>query len=691
MLALGGGAYADGDHVTIFGNNANVKGSYSSAFGESAKAEGDYGLALGAYAKVTGRGTAIGAYADAGNEALAVGNDSKALGLSSVAVGQMAQATAATASAFGKDAHAGHEGSLALGASSTTSARNEVSFGNAALKRRLVNLDDAQLGADSSDAVTGRQLHATNEAVAALDRVSAQHGSTLSEHGRDIAGNQQALQELKEEMADFNPDLEGVVMFNADRTSVDVGGARITGVAAGDISASSTDAVTGAQLFATNSRVGELESRHSFFVAGTDGDSTMPRAGLLGVAAGDGADAAHGSEGATAIGAFATAEAKNSVALGRASHVDAGAEDGFALGSRTDVAARGGVAIGAESVVDAGATGSVAIGHGAVATDSGVVSFGNDVLQRRLVNVARGTAGNDATIVAQLDEALAAFGGGAALDADGKVIAPHYTMQRGQQRTVGDALDALDGAIDQAGARVGAVEQQLGLIFEQGPSVQPDGPGRLSLVGANGMVLSNLADGRVGVGSRDAINGGQLHAVQQRLDRRIDGLEQRVDGPGDPVVVPGEPVVGQEPAPSPPTSPQEPSIPPVPSSSNPPEAQKAPVAQVDTAELEKLLARANEYTDGAISNFEHRLDRMDKRFNRMAAMGSAQSAMAMNTAGLATYNRLGAGMGYSDGESALAVGYQRVLNERGSATFSLNGAFTNSGEQAMGVGVGIGW
>jgi len=104
-----------------------------------------------------------------------------------------------------------------------------------------------------------------------------------------------------------------------------------------------------------------------------------------------------------------------------------------------------------------------------------------------------------------------------------------------------------------------------------------------------------------------------------------------------------------------------------------------------------MLARANEYTDDAIKGVEQRLDKMDKRFNRLAAMNSAQSAMAMNSAGLATYNRLGAGVGYSDGESAMAVGYQRVLNEKGSATFSLNGAFTNSGEQSGGLGVGIGW
>jgi len=51
----------------------------------------------------------------------------------------------------------------------------------------------------------------------------------------------------------------------------------------------------------------------------------------------------------------------------------------------------------------------------------------------------------------------------------------------------------------------------------------------------------------------------------------------------------------------------------------------------DTSELEKMLARANEYTDGISREVDRRLDKMDKRFNRMAAMTTAQSAMAMNT------------------------------------------------------------
>ena len=278
-------------------------------------------------------------------------------------------------------------------------------------------------------------------------------------------------------------------------------------------------------------------------------------------------------------------------------------------------------------------------------------------------------------------------------------------MQGGSQNNVEDALNVLDGAVLTAGTRVDRVEDQLRSAFQESPATRSDGLGQLNLAGANGMVLGNVANGLIAPGSRDAVNGGQLHAMEQRLDGRIDGLEQRVDA------TPEGRALASASAPTPPAAPEAEG--PAGASGEPaaasagragggiasadgggspaPADAPAPTPQVNTADLEKMLARANEYTDGAISNFERRLDKMDKRFNRMAAMSSAQSAMAMNTAGLATYNRLGAGVGYSDGESALAVGYQRVLNERGSATFSLNGAFTNSGEQSVGLGVGIGW
>ncbi|QGL74065.1 hypothetical protein FEO85_17510 [Stenotrophomonas maltophilia] len=339
-----------------------------------------------------------------------------------------------------------------------------------------------------------------------------------------------------------------------------------------------------------------------------------------------------------------------------------------------------------------GADSSLALGVGAVATEKSTVSFGSGSIQRRLVNIANGTANHNAATVGQLRGALSALGG--EVDANGNIVGPSFAVQGQSQSTLNGALEALDGAVVSNRSRVNQVESQLRSVFQDTPSVRADGLNQLTLAGTHGMVISNVANGLIAAGSRDAVNGGQLHSMQQQLNGRMDGLEQRIDAPqpqpqamavasvpepeapvpqaegGQQVASVGE---GEKPAPQPKTK------------------EDTPKPQVDTAELEKMLARANEYTDGAISNFERRLDKMDKRFNRMAAMSSAQTAMAMNTAGLATYNRLGAGVGYSEGESAMAVGYQRVLNEKGSATFSLNGAFTNSGERSMGVGVGIGW
>lgn len=287
---------------------------------------------------------------------------------------------------------------------------------------------------------------------------------------------------------------------------------------------------------------------------------------------------------------------------------------------------------------------------------------------------------------------------GARIDANGNIVGPSFNLQGRSHATLGDALQSLDGAVTSTGSRMDRVEGQLRSVFQDTPGSRADGIGQLTLAGAQGMVISNVANGLIAAGSRDAVNGGQLHAMQQQLNGRVDGLESRLDARSQRLASAEVPVTPPPAAEQPPVA-ETGDAPKVassegggqPAGSSKKKDEPAPKAQVDTAELEKMLARANEYTDGAISNVERRLDKMDKRFNRMAAMGSAQSAMAMNTAGLNTYNRLGAGVGYSEGESAMAVGYQRVLNDKGSATFSLNGAFTNSGERTVGVGVGIGW
>ncbi|WP_414491633.1 ESPR-type extended signal peptide-containing protein [Stenotrophomonas maltophilia] len=532
----------------------------------------------------------------------------------------------------------------------------------------LTNLADGRVAPGSRDAVTGSQLYAAEQKI-------SQNRNDLEAMRKDKEMGQEAMRGL-------------------DASVIDYGGARLTGVAEAKLSADSSDAVRGSQLFSTNTRLNVVESKAEHFDFGSsvpELEWRAPRAGRAGVAVGEAAVASPLTEGAVAVGFYASAHGENSVALGRAAWVQADADHGFALGTRSLVEESGGIAFGAGSLVRKGALSSVAVGNSSVADESQTVSFGGGLLRRRLVNIANGTANHNAATVGQLRGALSALGG--EVDANGNIVGPSFTVQGQSQSTLNGALEALDGAVVSNRSRVNQVESQLRSVFQDTPSVRADGLNQLTLAGTHGMVISNVANGLIAAGSRDAVNGGQLHSMQQQLNGRMDGLEQRIDAPqpqtmavasvpepeapapqaegGQQVASVGE---GEKPAPQPKTKKEDTSKP-----------------QVDTAELEKMLARANEYTDGAISNFERRLDKMDKRFNRMAAMSSAQTAMAMNTAGLATYNRLGAGVGYSEGESAMAVGYQRVLNEKGSATFSLNGAFTNSGERSMGVGVGIGW
>ncbi|WP_329838002.1 ESPR-type extended signal peptide-containing protein [Stenotrophomonas geniculata] len=538
----------------------------------------------------------------------------------------------------------------------------------------LSNLADGRIAAGSRDAVTGNQLHATEQKI--------------ERNRRDLDAMQR----------DWISDQKNLLTEISDGNLIDFGGARLTGVADARLSVDSSDVVRGSQLYGTNLRLNSIEEMGSNFAFGwmPEEGQYPAEAGPAGLAIGMNAKASLHSEGGVAVGAWATAQGKNSISIGRAAFVAENAEAGFALGVGTSVNAVRGMALGAESRVLAEARNGVAIGYGSVASEPDTVSFGNDNVRRRLTGISRGIGTNDAATIGQLRGALSTLGGN--IDANGNVTTPGFTVQGQHQSTINDALTTLDSAVVTTGSRMDRVETQLRSVFQEAPSTRSDGTAQLTLAGANGMVISNVANGLIAAGSREAVNGGQLHAVQQQLNGRMDGLEQRVDGQPQSralATASAAPTEQITPTPEAGDSPQVASAGEGTSPAPQPKSKKddtpSPTPQVDTAELEKMLARANEYTDGAISNFERRLDKMDKRFNRMAAMSSAQTAMAMNTAGLATYNRLGAGVGYAEGESAMAVGYQRVLNEKGSATFSLNGAFTNSGERSMGVGVGIGW
>ena len=98
-----------------------------------------------------------------------------------------------------------------------------------------------------------------------------------------------------------------------------------------------------------------------------------------------------------------------------------------------------------------------------------------------------------------------------------------------------------------------------------------------------------------------------------------------------------------------------------------------------------------QFTDG-LSDLRAYVDRrfgeQDVRIDKLGAMNSAMSTMLASAAGIRTENRIAVGAGFSGGESALAIGYQRAIGER--ASFTLGGAFTDD-ESSAGIGFGYGW
>ncbi|HFF6160116.1 TPA: ESPR-type extended signal peptide-containing protein [Stenotrophomonas maltophilia] len=387
--------------------------------------------------------------------------------------------------------------------------------------RKLTGVADGTLSTSSAEAVTGRQLNTTNENVAkaqaAADTAKVEAGKALAQAVTlgGLVGQVSATGNVR--LGEENSGTLLDVRNNKNENR------RINGVSDGDLSAGSSDGVSGRQLFATNVRLGALESAGKYISVGVDAFSRDAVAGQAGVAIGDSAKA--GAEGATAVGAFSTSLGRNGVAIGRASLVAGGAANGFAMGAGSNVHANNGVAIGSGAKVAATADESLALGAGSEATEAGTASFGASGVGRRLVNVSRGTADHNAITVSQLKDALVTLGAGAGMDASGNIIAPTYSVQAGTQNTVEDALMALDGAVITAGRRADKVEDQLSSIFQDSPSARADGMNQIALSGANGMVLTNLADGRVAPGSRDAVTGSQLYAAEQKISQNRNDLE----------------------------------------------------------------------------------------------------------------------------------------------------------------------
>ncbi|WP_415872690.1 beta strand repeat-containing protein, partial [Burkholderia ubonensis] len=394
---------------------------------------------------------------------------------------------------------------VALGLGSLANEINTISVGNSTtgLQRRITNVADGQ---GDHDAATIGQVNnlvggATSTMTAAIDDVNNRI-STLS----DGIGTMAALDDAYVKV-DGQRD-------GSDNASV---AANSFGVAIGaEANASGTTAVAvGPQATSSGTAsvalgAGASATRDNAVALG--GSSSVSGANAIGVGAGTVAS----QNSAVAMGFNARALAANAVALG--STASAAAADSLAFGtlSRVNAGATDSVAIGRGATVAGAAQNSVALGAGSAADRLNSIAVGSSGQQRQIIYVARGTAATDAVNVSQLRDAVAAFGGNAAVGADGSIVNPTYTVGGTTYHNVGDALNAL--------AQQGpGGSDPLAVTYAQNTDGTPNFDQIALKGGANGTKITNVAAGAVNATSTDAINGSQLYGTAQSVADSLGG------------------------------------------------------------------------------------------------------------------------------------------------------------------------
>ncbi|WP_246084928.1 YadA family autotransporter adhesin [Pseudomonas nicosulfuronedens] len=406
-IAVGNHTTANAKFAVSFGSNAFTQNEGDMALGSSVTATGGNSVAIGSWANASGENAiANGPGASAkglsstaiGNNTLAAGDQSTAIGVmahaadkNSTAIGDYSSATGSNSLAMGYGATTYNANDVALGAGSVTDAAvgtasttiagttynfagtaptSTVSVGSVGNERTITNVAAGRLSADSTDAVNGSQLFASNQAIDNLN---------INVDNLDKGAVKY----------DVNPD--GTVNYDSVTLAGGDNGTKITNVAAGDVSADSTDAINGSQLFETNTNVTNLGNTINNFAGDQTAEYTeINGRGIRYVRTNDtGLDLADSSaqgQGSTAVGYNATSIGESSLALGR--EAKANNKDDVALGadSVTDAA------VGTASTTIAGTTYNFA-GFDPLST----VSVGSKGKERTITNVAAGRLSADST------------------------------------------------------------------------------------------------------------------------------------------------------------------------------------------------------------------------------------------------------------------------------------------------------
>ncbi|ERL53370.1 hypothetical protein BJB45_21320, partial [Halomonas huangheensis] len=243
----------------------------------------------------------------------------------------------------------------------------------------ITHVAAGRISADSTDAVNGSQLYATNQAVESIDnRVGDVEGdvSVLGDRVTNVEGDVSSISndlgELADQAVKYDTNDDGSVNYESV-TLAGGEGTTITNLADGEVSEGSSDVVNGSQLWAVQNQINNSL---------TTGETKYFKANSEAAAA-----RAEGAE-SVAMGPESVAAGDNSVAVGNGARAES--DGGVALGAGSQATREG--MNGAEE----------AFSNESVASTQGAVSVGSQGGERQITHVAGGTEATDAVNVRQL-------------------------------------------------------------------------------------------------------------------------------------------------------------------------------------------------------------------------------------------------------------------------------------------------
>ena len=271
-------------------NDGNQEPVVQGRNGIDSSASGKHSVAIGFQAKADGEAAvAIGRQTQAGNQSIAIGDNAQATGNQSIAIGT------------GNVVAGKHSG--AIGDPSTVKADNSYSVGNNNQFTDATQTDVFGVGNNITVTESNSVALGSNSAISA-----GTHAGTQAKKSDGTAGTTTTA------------GATGTVKGFAGQTavgavSVGASGAerRIQNVAAGEVSATSTDAVNGSQLYkatqsianATNEldhRIHQNENKANAGISSAMAMASMPQAYIPGRSMVTGGIATHNGQGAVAVG-----------------------------------------------------------------------------------------------------------------------------------------------------------------------------------------------------------------------------------------------------------------------------------------------------------------------------------------------------------------------------------------------------